>query len=174
MQRNWRIGEVYDKHAVAGVYGVVGPANKLVMKVWATMLWLESSTRDYSASGDRPGRRISPPNKFGFSSKHSLDFPRNNKGIFVVKIFQIEVEMHHNGGFWAVICWVWGWEWPRVGSQPERNMVMPHQWSHQWGHHTLQTSYHTDKWKKFWMTKNMCHHWIMGCTSLSIELVWCN
>ena len=37
------------------------------LKVSATMLWLDSSTRDYSASGSRLARKIFPTEKFVYS-----------------------------------------------------------------------------------------------------------
>ena len=40
------------------------------LKVSPTMLWLDSSTRDYSASGSRLARKIFPKEKF-----YILDFP---------------------------------------------------------------------------------------------------
>ena len=123
------------------------------MKVWATMLWLESSTRDYSASGapTQPEgfpqltnldflqriRRISPAHKFGFSPK-TVWTCLAIKGIFV-NMSHTNIQHNFQRGIWAFICWVGGCEWPRVATQLKRNTIMP---SRMVAHHSIHTYWH--------------------------------
>ena len=92
------------------------------LKVSPTMLWLDSSTRDYSASGSRLARKIFPTEKFVYS-RLSLWYNDFVIGAHTKKWWK-RGTLFLIRSICPVVC---VFKLPQVATQPERIIIINHQ-----------------------------------------------